>query len=179
MQWHFVERARSRGIDNGICHPDTVMIAGGGLKGVATPPDYKEQILRFYGVEEENVLSNYGMTEMIGNGAWSYAAQGYPICPWIVPLILDKAGEKLLNPADCKGRVEGRFAFFDLLAEGYWGGFITGDKVVVDFSPEGETDGLKGPLVKSIARYADLEEGEDKLTCAGTMESYVRGMVSN
>ena len=54
---------------------------------------------------------------------------------------------------------------------------ITGDKVVVDFSPSGETDGFKGPVIRSVARYADLEEGEDKLSCAGTMESYVRGMV--
>ncbi|WP_429580033.1 hypothetical protein [Paraburkholderia youngii] len=118
------------------------------------------------------------MTEMIGTGPWSDVAQGYAICPWIVPFVLDKSGEHLLNPSDGQGVVEGRFAFFDLLAEGYWGGFITGDKVTVDFSPTGNTDGLRGPLVRQVGRYADLEEGEDKLSCAGTMESYVRGMIN-
>ncbi|MCY1456012.1 hypothetical protein D9M71_732020 [compost metagenome] len=154
-----------------------MITAGGGFKGTHVPEDYREQLLRFYGIANENIQNSYGMSEMIGTGPWSYKAQAYAICPWIVPLILDKAGEKLLNPSDHQGVVEGRFAFFDLLAEGYWGGVITGDKVLVDFSPSGETDGLQGPLIRSVARFADLEEGEDKLSCAGTMESYVRGMV--
>lgn len=175
--WMLIEQARRRGIGDGICHPETLITTGGGLKGTHMPPDYREQILRFIGIPEENQIANYGMSEMIGTGPFSYKADGYAICPWIVPLILDKSGEKLLNPPDHKGTVEGRFAFFDLLAEGYWGGVITGDKVVVDFSPEGDTDGVQGPLIRSVARYADLEEGEDKLSCAGTMESYVRGMV--
>jgi hypothetical protein len=33
-------------------------------------------------------------------------------------------------------------------------------------------------MVRSIARYAELEEGEDKLTCAGTIDSYVRGSLA-
>ena len=177
MHWVMRERALQRGIKDGICHPETVMTGGGGLKGTKAPPDYREQILSLYGIPEENIQTSYGMSEMIGTGPWSHVAKAYAICPWIVPLILDKSGEKLLNPADGKGVVEGRFAFFDILAEGYWGGIITGDKVLVDFSAQGETDGFKGPLVRSVARYADLEEGEDKLSCAGTMESYVRGMV--
>lgn len=178
MHWMLVEHGKNQGIPDGICHPDTVATMGGGLKGTSVPADYREQILHFYGIPEENMLTNYGMSEMIGTGPWSCKAEAYAICPWIVPLILDKRGEKLLNPADGKGRVEGRFAFFDLLAEGYWGGFITGDKAIVDFSTHGETDGFMGPLIRSVARYADLEEGEDKLSCAGTMESYVRGMVN-
>ena len=95
--------------------------------------------------------------------------------PWIVPLVLDKAGEKLLNPADGRGVVEGRFAFIDLLVEGRWGGIITGDKVKVDFSPG--HDDIRTAVVQRVERYQDLEEGEDKLSCAGTMEEYVRGAV--
>jgi hypothetical protein len=178
LHWMLVARAHERGIADGICHADTVITTGGGLKGTQAPADYREQIIRFYGIRPENVQNSYGMSEMIGSGPWSEVAQGYAICPWIVPFVLDKAGEQLLNPADGKGVVEGRFAFFDLLAEGYWGGFITGDRVTIDFSPEGNTDGLQGPLVRQVGRYADLEEGEDKLSCAGTMESYVRGMIN-
>ncbi|TDN59190.1 hypothetical protein [Paraburkholderia sp. BL10I2N1] len=177
LHWMLVEHARRRGVADGICHPETVITTGGGLKGTQAPADFRKQIIAFYGIEPENVQNSYGMSEMIGTGPWSEVAQGYAVCPWIVPFVLDKAGEKLLNPADGKGRVEGRFAFFDLLAEGYWGGFIAGDKVTIDFSPEDPTDGLQGPLVRQVGRYADLEEGEDKLSCAGTMESYVRGMI--
>jgi len=178
LHWTLVERARQRGITDGICHPETVITTGGGLKGTSAPADYREQIIRFYGIRPANVQNSYGMSEMIGTGPWSDVAQGYAICPWIVPFVLDKSGEQMLNPSDGKGIVEGRFAFFDLLAEGYWGGFITGDKVTMDFSPAGETDGLQGPLVRQVGRYADLEAGEDKLSCAGTMESYVRGMIN-
>ena len=175
--WMLLEQARRRGIGDGICHPDTVITGGGGLKGTSVPADYREQVQRFYGIPAEGVQNSYGMSEMIGAGPWSHKAQAYAICPWIVPLLLDKSGEVLLNPGTAGGTVEGRFAFFDLLAEGYWGGVITGDKVTIDFSPEGECDGLQGPLIRSVARYADLEEGEDKLSCAGTIESYVRGML--
>ena len=34
------------------------------------------------------------------------------------------------------------------------------------------------PIVRSINRYQDLEEGEDKLTCAGSIDSYVRGSIA-
>lgn len=175
--WMLLQQARRRGIGDAICHPDTVITGGGGLKGTSVPPDYIEQIQRFYGIGPDRVQGSYGMSEMTGAGPWSEAAQGYAICPWIVPLLLDKSGEVLLNPGSGGGTVEGRFAFFDLLAEGYWGGVITGDKVTIDFAPQGDTDGLQGPLIRSVARYADLEEGEDKLSCAGTIESYVRGMI--
>jgi hypothetical protein len=93
-------------------------------------------------------------------------------------MVLDKAGERLLNTAQQSGAVEGRMALFDIAVEGRWGGIISGDKVAVDFSI-GRTDDIVVPMVRTIARYADLEEGEDKLTCAGTIESYVRGNIAN
>ncbi len=87
------------------------------------------------------------------------------------PLVLDEPGEKLLNTE--QGVVEGRFAFLDVSLEGRWGGLISGDRVFVDFSP---CDcGRPGPTVlPDIRRYGDLG-GEDKITCAATLDSYVRG----
>ena len=79
-----------------------------------------------------------------------------------------------LNPEDNEGVVEGRMALFDLLTDARWGGLISGDKVTVDFTP---SDEFSTGLVRSVARYQDLEEGEDKLTCAGTIDSYVRGAI--
>jgi len=66
----------------------------------------------------------------------------------------------------------GRFAFFDLLAESYWGGFITGDRITMYWGDDCEC-GWKGPrLDRDIARFSELEDGDDKITCAGTEEMY-------
>ena len=116
------------------------------------------------------------MVELSGLFPYLQDLGAYAIAPWIVPLILDKSGEQLLNPQDGKGTVEGRMAFFDVLADARWGGIISGDKVTVEFAPN--RAGITGPIVKSVARYADLEEGEDKLSCAGTIDAYVRGAVA-
>jgi hypothetical protein len=90
-----------------------------------------------------------------------------------VPLVLDDTGEHLINPSE--GTVTGRMAIFDVAIDGRWGGIVTGDRVVVDFSPSPE--GRAGPSVLEIARYSELEGGDDKLTCAGTIDAFVRGAV--
>src|SRR3546814_11552746 len=79
----------------------------------------------------------------------------YAIPPWIVPLVLDKAGEKLLNPPEGKGVVEGRMAFFDVLADARWGGIISGDKVQVEF--DSGLDGVRTAI--EIGRASCRERG--------------------
>jgi hypothetical protein len=64
---------------------------------------------------------------------------------------------------------------FDVSIDGRWGGIISGDRVVVDYDPS--LTGRAVPAVTEIARYSDLEGGDDKLTCAGTIDSFVRGAV--
>ncbi|MBB36934.1 MAG: hypothetical protein CME88_03380 [Hirschia sp.] len=174
--WQLVEALRARGIEDGDFHPEMIVSTGGGTKGAKVPEDYKEQITRFFGVTKDRLSNSYAMVEMSGFCALIQPHDVYATPPWLVPLILDKSGEKLLNPADGKGTVEGRMAFFDILADGRWGGVISGDKVVVEFGSE--LDGVKTPIVRSINRYQDLEEGEDKLTCAGSIDSYIRGSIT-
>ena len=174
--YNLVETLRARGIKSGDFHPDLVLSLGGGTKGAKLPPDYREQIIEFFGLDETRMPNNYGMVELSGLFPYLQDLGAYAIAPWIVPLILDKSGEQLLNPQDGKGTVEGRMAFFDVLADARWGGIISGDKVTVEFAPN--RAGITGPIVKSVARYADLEEGEDKLSCAGTIDAYVRGAVA-
>ena len=170
-----IARARLRGIGDGEFHPDTVMNAGGGIKGISLPPDYKEQVHRFYG--QVITPGAYGMTEM---------AQLHPRCeagryhraPGMIWLILDKTGERLVTPADsANGIVEGRFGFLDLLYEGRWGGLITGDKVTVDFADRCPC-GRPGPtLLDNITRFSDSGE-DDHIGCAGTIEGYIRGALN-
>jgi hypothetical protein len=174
--WGVVERLRAMGVKPGEFHPETVMSLGGGIKGAKLPPDYREQILGFFGVTPDRITASYAMVEMSGFCAKIQPTESYAVPPWIVPLILDKAGEILLNPADGKGEVEGRMAFFDILADGRWGGMISGDKVRVAFGSE--LEGVKVPVVHAVNRYQDLEEGEDKLSCAGSIDAYVRGSIA-
>jgi hypothetical protein len=171
-----METLKARGIKAGDFHPELVLSVGGGTKGAKIPPDYREQITEFFGLTPDRLPNNYGMVEMSGLNPFLQDLGAYAVAPWLVPLILDKSGEVLLNPENGKGTVEGRMAFFDILADARWGGIISGDKVVVEFG--GSRAGVTGPIVKSIARYQDLEEGEDKLSCAGTIDAYVRGAVA-
>ena len=170
QQFTLIQALRARGVPDGSLHPDTLVLSGGGNKGGVLPDDYQEQFAAFYdGVRR---VRSYGMTEL--QGSCLACEQGnYHVPPWAIPLVLDEPGEKLLNTEH--GVVEGRFAFLDVSLEGRWGGLISGDRVFVDFSP---CDcGRSGPTVlPDIRRYGDLG-GEDKITCAATLDSYVRGMI--
>jgi hypothetical protein len=174
--WQIVGALRARGIRPGDFHPDLIISTGGGTKGAKVPDDYRDQIMAFFGVDKSRLSNSYAMVEMSGFCGLIQPHGVYAVPPWIVPLILDKSGETLLNPETGKGTVEGRMAFMDVLADGRWGGIISGDKVVVEFGSG--LDGVKTPIVRSVARYQDLEEGEDKLTCAGSIDSYVRGSIT-
>lgn len=176
VAWQVVEKLRARGVKAGDFNPDMIMSVGGGTKGAVLPDDYKAQIMQFFGLTDDRLPNSYAMVEMSGFCALIQPHGVFAVPPWIVPLILDKSGEKLLNPADGKGVVEGRMAFFDILADARWGGVISGDKVQVEFGSG--LDGVRVPIVRSIARYQDLTEGEDKLTCAGSIDSYVRGAIA-
>ena len=171
-----VRRARERGIGDGEFHPQSIVMAGGGVKGVALPPDYKEQVDRFYGPVVRP--GAYGMTEL---------AQMMPRCeggryhraPGLIWLVTDEPGERLLErerDADAQGRASGRFAFLDLLYEGRWGGLISSDKVTIDFSDRCPC-GRHGPtLLDDITRYAQPGQ-DDHIGCAGTIDAYIRGAI--
>ena len=49
---------------------------------------------------------------------------------------------------------------------------MTGDRVTMDFSTPSPS-----VVVDSISRYSATEGGDDKLTCAGTIDTYVRGVL--
>jgi hypothetical protein len=168
-----VEAARDRGIPEGSFHPDTRVLSGGGAKGFDLPPDHVEQIMKFMGLTLDNFIQGYGMQEA-STGAAMKEWGRYEFPGWIVPLVLDDSGEKLLDP---RGKVTGRMALFDVSIEGRWGGIVSGDRVVMDYEPS--PSGRAVPAVTEIARYSELDGGDDKLTCAGTIDSYVRGAVGD
>ena len=169
-----IELAHAQGIADGDFHPEAIIKAGGGVKGVTLPADYKARVARFVG--NVHRPANYGMTEMASLTA-RCEARRYHATPGLIMLVLDGAGERLLRPEDGRdGIVEGRFGFLDLLLDGRWGGVITGDKVTLDTN-EYCPCGRFGPtLLDNISRFAQIGEA-DHIGCAGTIDSYVRGTI--
>ena len=171
QQWRLIQILRKLGVPEGSFHPDTLINGAGGTKGVSLPQGYKDQIYGFYGKVRRP--SSYGMSEITIPSCICPAGR-YHMAPWVHLLLLDQTGERLMEP-DGRG-VEGRAAFFDLAVSGRWGGVVSGDKISVDFV--GCECGRPGPTIAdSITRYMELDGNDDKLSCAGTMEAYVRAVV--
>lgn len=170
-----IERARELGIGDGEFHPQSVISAGGGLKGVSLPDDYQQRVDRFYGPVLR--FAAYGMTEMAQTLPRCEAGR-YHVPPGLIVLPLDAPGEQLVKSEHANGQpIEARFAFLDLLYEGRWGGLITGDKVRIDFSDRCAC-GRHGPtLLDNISRYTQPGQG-DHIGCAGTIDAYIRGAVA-
>jgi hypothetical protein len=173
MLWRLVEKARERGLKDGAMHPGSVIATGGGTKGLVLPPDFQEQTWKFLG-PIHFVLNVYGMSEM--STCYPACEHGkYHIVPWIMPFILDAPGEKIVEPVD--GISEGRFAWLDLSYGARWGGLISGDRVIMDHAATCSC-GRPGPVIlPQIARFTGPGE-DDKIGCAGTIESYIRGAIA-
>lgn len=172
MLWRIVEHGKAKGVGNGEFNPNTLIKTGGGMKGFRGPENYLDQVREFFGVASNHYPIAYGMTELLSpfigceHGA-------YHISPTTILLLLDKSGEQIVNQRS--GVVEGRGGFFDVMLEGRWGGVISGDRLSINFDPC--KCGRKSPSVLEITRYKDLPEGDDKLSCAGQVDTYVRGFV--
>lgn len=164
------EILRDLGCSEGDLSGENALMTGGGLKGTALPTDYREQIFRLLNISPERFLHYYSMSEL--NLRMPKCPLGrYHVPPELTLLVLDRAGESLAPVSD--GQVEGRAAFFDVTADGRWGGIMSGDHVRADLGqcPCGR---LGHTVFDEITRYADLPDG-DKITCAGTIDAYVRG----
>ena len=168
--------ARAQGIAAGDFHPQSIVKAGGGIKGVSLPADYKEQVQRFVG--NVHRPANYGMTEMASLTARCEAGR-YHATPGLIMLVLDPAGDRLLGAKEGeRGLVTGRFGFLDLLFDGRWGGVVTGDKVTIDCGERCPCGRFGPTLLDNITRFAQIGE-EDHIGCAGTIDSYIRAAISS
>jgi hypothetical protein len=170
--YNVAKAVRDMGYSGKDFHPENSIYVGGGLKRAKLPDDYREFVYTTFNIRPERSYQNYSMQELHSSMPRCQVGGRYHVPPWVVPLILDKAGDNLLPLID--GEHEGRAAFFDLSLDGRWGGVISGDKISIDFKPC--ACGSKGPSIRdNIVRYADLE-GDDKIGCAGTVDAYVRGV---
>ena len=170
--YNVAKAVREMGYSAQDFHPENSIYVGGGLKRAKLPDDYREFVYETFNIRPERSYQNYSMQELHSGMPRCRQGGRYHVPPWVVPLILDKAGDNLLPMIE--GEYEGRAAFFDLSLDGRWGGVICGDRISIDFSPC--ACGSKGASIRdNIVRYADLE-GDDKIGCAGTVDAYVRGV---
>jgi hypothetical protein len=146
--------------------PNSFISTGGGLKGLADPPDDWEAFVKdYFGVER--IAAIYGMSEIMGT-APKCSRGYYHVPPYTLAVLLDGDNAELPKA----GTQTGRFAAFDLLAETYWGGFISGDRVTIHWDEDCGC-GWKGPRVDpEIVRFSELEGGDDKISCSGSVQAY-------
>jgi hypothetical protein len=169
--YQIAEGIRANGHGGEDFNPANAMMVAGGLKGAVLPPNYREYVLETFNVSEERLYHMYSMREINATFPLCHAGR-YHISPWVIMLPLDESGEQLLISGE--DEIEARAAFFDVSLEGRWGGIISGDRVSVS---SGECEcGHQGPTVgRDITRYSDMPGG-DKITCAGSIDAYVRGV---
>lgn len=142
------------------------MMTGGGLKGLKDPPeDWEGFVKDYFGIDTLGM--NYAMSECM-SGAPRCSEGHFHLTPQLIPVLFDSDTKMLPR----EGVQTGRFGFFDLLAQTYWGGFISGDQVTIHWD-EDCACGWKGPrIAPKITRFAEMEGGDDKITCAGTAKAY-------
>jgi hypothetical protein len=171
--WRFYEVLRERGIEPGRFTADNVVFQSGGTKGVVVPENGRALVLEMLNVEPQRYVQLYSMQEV--NLQASACDEGrYHPQDGLVVLVLDEAGEQLAPVVD--GIADGRAALIDLTAHARWGGIISGDHIQVDVT--GCPCGRSGPsILPDISRFSNV--GDDKLTCAGTMDAYVRGFIDS
>lgn len=150
--------------------PTSAISTGGGAKNVVLAPDWKDRLLKFTGGTRVSV--NYSMTEMTAFNM-SCSRGNYHLAPWLVPFVLDPDTSK---PLARTGTVTGRMAFFDLVPDTHWGGFISGDEVTLTWDTPcgcGQTGSFVAP---TIDRYSAQRGGDDKISCAASAEAQEEAM---
>jgi hypothetical protein len=172
QQAMLVKALERLGAPDGLFHPDSLIGPGMGPH-TGLSDEVVAKIFRLYGADPSRSVRSYAMSEVLSQMPMCEAGR-YHAPPWQAVIMVDRDGE---TPLPQEGEVEGRVALFDFLIEGRWGGFLTGDKATLD---HGDCQcGRPGPTILdgSISRYNDLDD--DKLSCAGSIDSSIRGAIQS
>jgi hypothetical protein len=162
-----VEKFEDKGV-TGAYAPGSVFLYGGLFDNGVEPENWKARTREALGLNPEAMMEVYGMSEMLN--FFDRCEHGhYHLPASIVPYVLQPdSGEQ--KPRS--GVQTGRFAFFDLMAESYWGGFVTGDKVTLNWDG-GCACGRKGVYIEGDVIPLSMDEGgDDKINCSGSTEAH-------
>jgi hypothetical protein len=172
--WPILFEWAEQGLANGMRElfgKGSILMSGGGNKGRVLPDDYREQIFEFLGYDR--TFEIYSMSELMA-GAPRCEAGNYHAPPVLVPFVLDPQSGKALPRS---GTQTGRFACFDMLADTYWGGLVTGDEVTMSGWDKPCDCGRKSPYLHPvIRRFSEIQGGDDKINCAGAPEAHDRAV---
>ncbi|MGA8328025.1 MAG: hypothetical protein WB777_01885 [Mycobacterium sp.] len=164
LMYDIAKAGLRRGV-RGVFAPDSAILTGGGMKGVALPDDFMDVIKDFLGVDCIQV--GYGFSES-STFHWACTEGRYHVAPWVIPFVLDPDTS---DPLPRTGVQTGRAAVYDILLRAHWGGVISGDEVTVDWDlscPCGQSSVAFEP---DIIRYSEKEGvDDDRITCAATQE---------
>ena len=134
MLYDLAQDFKKKGASN-VFRDDSVFFlsAGSGVVGQSEVPEtWVEEVCEILGVLPDSFKTLYGMTEILEQ--WPRCPAGnYHFTPLVAPLLMDVETGRLLPR---EGIQTGRFAFFDLLAETYWGGMFCGDEGTLNFEEE-------------------------------------------
>jgi hypothetical protein len=168
--YDWAEQGLKRGL-TGVFGPNSVLLTGGGKKGVDLPDDWRERSLEFLGFD--NVFEMYATSEMMGL-CMMCERGNYHVPPVIVPFLLDPVSGRPLPRTD---GLTGRFAGLDLMPNTYWAGLITGDEVTMSGWDTPCACGRTGPhVIPPVRRYGEHEGGDDRIVCAGAPEAHDRAL---
>jgi hypothetical protein len=170
--WNVLHAIAQAGLEAGLENvfaADSLVTTGGGAKGQSVPDGWDEDVKRFVGVD--HLQHAYGMSELTAINKLCEHGR-YHLEPWLIGFVLDPETGR---PLPREGTQTGRAAFFDLIAESYWGGFITGDEVTADWEPCacGRTT---LHLARQIERFSDKRDDDDKITCAASDEAHASAL---
>ncbi|WP_414900261.1 hypothetical protein ACMT1E_11030 [Sphingomonas flavalba] len=166
--WAWTQVAEAQGLER-MFAANSIFTSGGGLKGMDAPADWRERIERFLGAP---LNIGYGMTESM-SGMRMCSEGHYHPSPLLVSILLDVDTG---TPLPRTGTQTGRFAFFDLMPESYWGGFVTGDRVTLVHDQPCACGRTGAYALDSIRRFSELEGGDDKISCAGAADAQERAI---
>ena len=167
--WNVLYNLANAGLERGVrgvLAPDSVITTGGGAKGQVVPPDWEEKVVEFLGVPR--LRHGYGMTEVMGQHKLC-TEQRFHIEPWIILYVLDPDTGA---PLPREGTQTGRAAYFDLLNETSWGGFVTGDEVTVEWTEPCACGRTTAHIARKIERYSEQRGGDDKISCAAAADAH-------
>lgn len=155
-----LDYARQHGLEIAFA-PNSCLMTAGGLKGQAGLTEAQIEEIRaafppfgeFYGCSELMALARK-------------CPEGhFHMPPSVVNFVLDPDTGA---PKPREGSQTGRYAYFDLWAQTYWGGVITGDEVTMNWEGGCGCGRVGAYMLGGIGRFADRRGGDDKITCQRT-----------
>lgn len=165
--WGLYQYCQRKGITPGFAS-NSLVIGGGGKKGLSLPDDWKSRLLEIL----PPLQDLYGMSELNGGNSRLCAHNHFHFTPWVIMYVVDP---ETGMPLPRQGIQTGRFGAFDLFAKTHWGGLLSGDRVTVNWD-DGCPCGRQGPyLGNDIERYANIK-GDDKITCMKVTDAYEKAV---